>query len=240
MLWLEVHEPSPGPRSYKPPLGVFLDLRHFRFELEGWRFYLITDHLPLVSALFQVSPPWSACQHCQLTYISEFTCDVRHTPGAANVVADSLSRPLCHNLLLLYSVLVLMSSCLRCLRCLFPHYLRLFHTYLLTYVDRSTPWLEVVPLTGISTAECASAMFHGWISRFGVPSVVTSDWGRQFKSSLLSNIYSLLSINRISTTAFHPQWHGGEVPQIVKEFSTGSPCILQLVWMLTLGSSRFT
>ena len=32
-------------------LGVFLALRHYRFELEGRRFHVLTDHLPLVSAL---------------------------------------------------------------------------------------------------------------------------------------------------------------------------------------------
>ena len=32
-------------------------------------------------------------------------------------------------------------------------------TYLLTCVDRSTRWPEVIPLVGISAAECASAMF---------------------------------------------------------------------------------
>ena len=74
-------------------LGVFLALRHFRFELEGRKFHILTDHLPLVSALSRVSPPWSARQQRQLSYISEFTNDLRHTPGAANVVADNLSRP---------------------------------------------------------------------------------------------------------------------------------------------------
>ncbi|XP_023347202.1 uncharacterized protein LOC111716022 [Eurytemora carolleeae] len=74
-------------------LGVFLALRQFRFELEGRKFHIITDHLPLVSALFQVSPPWSARQQRQLSNISEFTSDIRHTPGSANVVADYLSRP---------------------------------------------------------------------------------------------------------------------------------------------------
>jgi len=36
-------------------LGVFLALRHFRFELEGRKFHILTDHLPLVSALSRVS-----------------------------------------------------------------------------------------------------------------------------------------------------------------------------------------
>ena len=38
-------------------LGVFLALRNFRFELEGRGFHIITDHLPLVSALFWVIRP---------------------------------------------------------------------------------------------------------------------------------------------------------------------------------------
>ena len=46
-------------------LGVFLALRHFRFELEGRK-----------SALSRVSPPWSAGQQLQSSYISEFTSDL--------------------------------------------------------------------------------------------------------------------------------------------------------------------
>ena len=78
------------------------------------------------------------------------------------------------------------------------------YTYLLTCIDRSTWWPEVIPLTGISTAEYVSALFQGLISRFGVPSIITSDRGTQFTSSLWSNICSLLNINHITTTAFHP------------------------------------
>ena len=61
-------------------LGVFLDLRHFRFKLQGRKFHVLTDHLPLVSALSHVSPPWSACQQRQLSYNLDFTSDLRHTP----------------------------------------------------------------------------------------------------------------------------------------------------------------
>ncbi len=46
-----------------------------------------------MSALAHVSPPWSARQQRQLAFLSEFTSDIRHTPGHANVVADALSRP---------------------------------------------------------------------------------------------------------------------------------------------------
>jgi Integrase zinc binding domain len=38
------------------------------------------------------SPPWSARQQRQLSYISKFTTDIRHVPGKQNVGADALSR----------------------------------------------------------------------------------------------------------------------------------------------------
>ena len=41
-----------------------------------------------------ISPPWSARQQRQLSFISEFLTDINHICGATNVVADALSRPL--------------------------------------------------------------------------------------------------------------------------------------------------
>jgi hypothetical protein len=74
-------------------LAVFTAIRHFRFVLEGRSFRILTDHLPLTLAMRRVSPLWSARQVRQLAYISEFSTDIRHTPGLRNVVADALSRP---------------------------------------------------------------------------------------------------------------------------------------------------
>jgi len=74
-------------------LAAFSAVRHFRFLLEGRQFRLLTDHKPLVSAMTRVTPPWSARQQRHMSYIAEFTADFRHTPGAANFVADALSRP---------------------------------------------------------------------------------------------------------------------------------------------------
>jgi hypothetical protein len=74
-------------------LAAFSTIRHFRFLLEGRQFQLLTDHKPLVAAMVRVTPPQSARQQRHLAYISEFTTDLRHTPGSDNVVADALSRP---------------------------------------------------------------------------------------------------------------------------------------------------
>jgi hypothetical protein len=61
--------------------------------LEGRRFYVLTDHKPLTFALHRISDAWSARQQRQLSYIAEFTSEVRHVAGVDNVVADALSRP---------------------------------------------------------------------------------------------------------------------------------------------------
>ena len=58
--------------------------------LEGRSFTLFTDHKPLTFAISRTSPPWSARQQRHLSFISEFTSNIVHLPGAENCVADAL------------------------------------------------------------------------------------------------------------------------------------------------------
>ena len=74
-------------------LAVYSAIRHFRLMLEGRQFFVLTDHKPLCHALQRVSAPWSARQQRHLSYVSEFTQDIRHVPGVDNAAADALSRP---------------------------------------------------------------------------------------------------------------------------------------------------
>ncbi len=74
-------------------LACVSGIRHFRFMLEGRRFTLYTDHKPLTFALTKAAVPWTARQCRHLSYISEFTNDIRHVAGTDNVVADTMSRP---------------------------------------------------------------------------------------------------------------------------------------------------
>ena len=70
-----------------------LGIRHFRFRLEGRLFTLYTDHKPLTHALAKAVEPWMARQSRHLSYLAEFTSDIRHISGVDNVVADTLSKP---------------------------------------------------------------------------------------------------------------------------------------------------
>jgi transposase InsO family protein len=81
-------------------------------------------------------------------------------------------------------------------------------THLFTIIDRTTRWPEVIPLTTTTASDCANALLNTWISRFGLPSIITSDRGPQFTSSLWKALCSLLNINHQPTTAYHPQSNG--------------------------------
>jgi hypothetical protein len=80
----------------KELFACYSGIRHFRYMLDGHRFAIFTDHKPLTYALATVSDPWTARQSRQLSYVAEYTSDIRHIAGAANVVADTLSRPPSH------------------------------------------------------------------------------------------------------------------------------------------------
>ena len=82
--------------------------------------------------------------------------------------------------------------------------------YLLTCIDRFTRWPEAIPLVEVDiTAESvARAFIGGWIARFGVPSTVTTDRGRQFESALWHQLMQLLGCKRLRTTSYHPIANG--------------------------------
>lgn len=72
-------------------LSVYLAIKHFRHFLEGRPFTVFTDHKPLTFA-FASAAERSPRQTRHLSFIAEFTTDVRHIKGKNNIVADALSR----------------------------------------------------------------------------------------------------------------------------------------------------
>jgi len=80
--------------------------------------------------------------------------------------------------------------------------------YLFTMVDRSSRWLEAAPLKSMAAEDCVDALISSWVARFGVPTIITSDQGRQFISSVWAGLTKLLGIKHVQTTTYHPQSNG--------------------------------
>ena len=71
------------------------------------------------------------------------------------------------------------------------------------------PRAVIISLPSLTApADCAPALFQGWIAHFGVPEAIISDCGLQFTSSIWAALCQLLNIQHMQTTAYHPEGNG--------------------------------
>lgn len=308
-------------------LAIYMSIKHFRKLFEGRPLTVYTDHKPICHAFTKSGKDDKETPRRtrQLLFVSEFTTDIRHISGSANIVADTLSRietiycPTVLNYdqladaqakdeyllqsdsnnshvrlkkltvptgnksiyceistedirpylteefrkLAFYSIHNLSHPGVRasrkliskkffwpgmnrdighwaraCIQCQkskisrhtisqlgqFPTANRFEHIhvdivgplptspqgyrYCLTIIDRCTRWPEAFPLKDICADVVAKTIYDEWVSRYGLPVRLTSDQGRQFESSLFTNLMKLLGIEKIRTTPYHPQSNG--------------------------------
>nr|VZI47766.1 unnamed protein product [Spirometra erinaceieuropaei] len=82
------------------------------------------------------------------------------------------------------------------------------YAHLLTCVDRYTRWPESIPLPNVQAETIVKAFVSRWVAIFGAPSMITTDRGAQFESTLFRTLLNFLGCTSIRTTAYHPAANG--------------------------------
>jgi len=80
--------------------------------------------------------------------------------------------------------------------------------HLLVVMDHFTKWCEVFPTQNQRASTIADILVNRVFSRFGPPTIIHSDQGRNFESNLMQEVCSLMGIHKSRTTAYHPQCDG--------------------------------
>ncbi|KAF8796640.1 Gag-Pol polyprotein like [Argiope bruennichi] len=63
-------------------------------------------------------------------------------------------------------------------------------------------------MSDMKAETCVETFFQGWIARFDVPDIITTDRGSQFESELFQAYTQFLGSQRIRTTSYHPASNG--------------------------------
>ena len=80
--------------------------------------------------------------------------------------------------------------------------------YAVVFIDYLTKWPKVYPTRDQSSLTIARLLVEHIIPQHGVPSQLLSDRGATFLSKIMFELYKLLGIKKVSTTAYHPQTDG--------------------------------
>ena len=80
--------------------------------------------------------------------------------------------------------------------------------YVLVALDYFTKWAEAYPIPNQEAGTICPKWVNEMFLRFGLPEQLHSDQGRQFESTLLTEVCKCLGVRKSRTTPYHPQSDG--------------------------------
>ena len=76
--------------------------------------------------------------------------------------------------------------------------------YCLTVIDRTTRFVDALPLKEANAVSCCEAFLGQWVSRFGLPSTACSDNGNTFIAQMWTQMHEKLGTLVTYTPLYHP------------------------------------
>lgn len=80
--------------------------------------------------------------------------------------------------------------------------------YLLTFQDHFTKYVEAIPLRDQKADTIARAFVTKIFARHGAPTQLLTDQGGNFVAALMKEVCRLLGVEKVQTTAYHPESNG--------------------------------
>lgn len=80
--------------------------------------------------------------------------------------------------------------------------------YVLTFQDHLTKYSKAMPIANQEAEVVAKEFVTKIVLEYGIPEKILTDQGTNFMSSVLKDTCKLLKINKIRTSAYHPQSNG--------------------------------
>ena len=77
--------------------------------------------------------------------------------------------------------------------------------YILVITEYLSRYVEAFPLSNTKSETIAKVFVNQIVLKHGCPKSILTDRGSNFISDFMKNLYELLDINKLNTTAFHPQ-----------------------------------
>lgn len=87
--------------------------------------------------------------------------------------------------------------------------------YIIVAICYFSKWCEALATIDFTTITTAKFIINNLICRFGFMSKIITDQGPNFEANLLKELCKLLKIEKLRTTAYHPQCNGEVERQIV-------------------------
>lgn len=82
------------------------------------------------------------------------------------------------------------------------------NSYILTIQDDLSKYSTAIPLQNHTANTIAQAFVEHFVCLHGIPDSIVTDQGREFMSKIFTTCCKLLKIQKINTTAYHPQSNG--------------------------------